>query len=1044
MKLIMQIVPVDARCKLCEKVDTKMRRRAAEVERVSQLQKQGAKPALLSIGGSLTAIQGLDDGRPYWDLEPKSQSGGQDFGSGFTPMYGTMWGSSSTPMLGSTWGSTEHAIQVAKYADHKLRTRSLHGAKTSSGHNGELPHSAVTFVTPLGFIQQFAGTIYKHAGAHHWAGLTMARYSPTSVRNSLGILLMDYCSSLNNKFATGLTSFTDANWRNKELVLMGTSLVEEFRIEIAVNLCSILSSDYSSDDPSLREIRPDWFDQRQEFELHQKRLELNWAPITLPSDWIESSEFRNEDAASAVIEAMISERGSTDTLKCLAQDVRRELYEDDSIAMRTIETIVSEKCRPTLHGYEAIFQIRWSIEKFIQDQYREDMPRFGSVLTLTGSALYAQASTCANYIEMTWPSTGTFFLELLDAIYASMVASDTERPVQIDLESDRGLSVNFNVIYIPDLDPVATCLAHATERSLLVEFAQQLSWLSSAFTTSPSKKQLAYSSPSLVQMGGGVFEITINCELIDESEKACWLPLFDGACIVAGFPISERADEVGLEVSLELLAGLSGARHVFEYDGGLVMKGFSHIFVPVRRQLDRVQWHAVSSPDQETPLSYQDGVSRCASRAMLDEVNLQDLASLRAIVGWCSEATICLGSSHADYENIDYTKSEEANSGLRCTGGSLGFQQFGVAALDVRFGLKDGKSHFHRSGPYQRIIQFAEGNPIVLLDVEGKRSWLVPATNVMLHIVQHRHRLYPFQANGKTISLDTNIATGSSAKEVLLNNRTQVLFEDDEHTFMNEILDIWSLLEFLLAQNVTRQRDTPGVRIPSSVHESICGFEFKSIVHQDALYKLKKTTISRNHGGWIKLVEDIDALVLFANGFGDVILPTGGFDNFLCQKWRRVPDGQDYLTTTTDMLQRLFDKAGSRLDRKYLTTKSKLRWHQGSSTLFNACRDVALCDCTRLQQLIPESAFRSVQPPTSIASKGAVIFGRPNPRPAPPRPTEPQITSSLYSQPNIPITTSVIAQHDNTIDEAMEKIKRLDVEIHELSCERNRRLQAIH
>ncbi|CAI9634166.1 unnamed protein product [Alternaria burnsii] len=1022
-----------------------MRRRAAEVEKVRQLQKQGAKPAFLSIGGSPTASQGLDYGITYWDLERRSQAGGQDFGSGSTTMLGTMCGSSSTPMLGTMWGLTADAIQVAKYADHKLRARSLHGTKTSSGHNGELPHSAVAFVTPLGFIQQFARTIYKHAGAHQWAGIIMARYSPTSVRNSLEILLMDCCSRLNNKFATGITSFTDANWRNMELVLMGTSLVEEFRIEIVVTLCSILSSDHSSDHPSLREIRPDWSDQTQEFKLHQKRLELNQAPITLPSDWIESSEFCNKDAASAVIEAMISEPRSTDILKRFALDVRRELYDDDSIAMRNIETIVSEtKYRSTLHGYEATFQMRWSIEKFMQDQYREDIPRFGSVLTLTGSALYAQASTCANYIEMTWPSTGTFFLELLDAIHASMVASDTARPVQIDLESDRGLSINFNVIYEPDLDPFATFLAHATERSLLVEFAQQLSWFSSAFTTSPSKKQLAYSSPSLAQMREGVFEITINCELIDESEKACWMPLFDGACIVSGFPISERADEVGLEVSLELLAGLSGARHVFEYDGGLVMKGFSHIFVPVRRQLDRVQWHAVSSPDQETPLSYQDGISRCASRAMLEEVNLQDLASLRAIVGWCSEATICLGSSHANYENIDYTKTEEANSGPRCTGGSLGFQQFGVAALDVRFGLKDGKSHFHRSGPYQRIIQFAEGSPIVLHDVDGKQSWLVPATNVMLHIVQHRHRLEPFQANGKTISLDTNIVSGSSAKEILLNNRTIVLFEDDKHTFMDEILDIWSLLDFLLAQNINRQRETPGVCMPSSVHESIYGFEFKSIVHQDALYKLKKTTVRRNHGGWIKLIEDIDALVLFANGFGDVILPAGGSDNLLCHKWRRVPDGQDYLTTTTDVLQRLFDKAGSRLDRKYLTTKNKLRWHQGSSTLFNACRDVALCDCTRLQQLFPESAFRSIQPPTSIASKGAVIFGRPSLRPAPSRLTEPQIPSSLYSLPNIPITTSVILQHDSPIDEAMEKIRRLDIEIHELSCERKRRLHTIH
>jgi hypothetical protein len=81
------------------------------------------------------------------------------------------------------------------------------------------------------------------------------------------------------------------------------------------------------------------------------------------------------------------------------------------------------------------------------------------------------------------------------------------------------------------------------------------------------------------------------------TEMACWLPLFHGAVIATGFPIPDRADEMGLEIPITLLAGISGVCHAVEYEGGVVMKGFSHMFVPVRKRNDRVQWHAISSQD---------------------------------------------------------------------------------------------------------------------------------------------------------------------------------------------------------------------------------------------------------------------------------------------------------------------------------------------------------------------------------------------------------------------------------------------------------------
>jgi len=59
MKLIMQTVPVATKCKLCEKIDTKMRRRAAEVERINRWQREGSK-FRASIDKSMEAIRSLD------------------------------------------------------------------------------------------------------------------------------------------------------------------------------------------------------------------------------------------------------------------------------------------------------------------------------------------------------------------------------------------------------------------------------------------------------------------------------------------------------------------------------------------------------------------------------------------------------------------------------------------------------------------------------------------------------------------------------------------------------------------------------------------------------------------------------------------------------------------------------------------------------------------------------------------------------------------------------------------------------------------------
>jgi len=59
MKLVMQTLPVNNKCKLCEKIDTKLRRRQTECERITRWQKEGSK-FRASIEKSLEMIAGLD------------------------------------------------------------------------------------------------------------------------------------------------------------------------------------------------------------------------------------------------------------------------------------------------------------------------------------------------------------------------------------------------------------------------------------------------------------------------------------------------------------------------------------------------------------------------------------------------------------------------------------------------------------------------------------------------------------------------------------------------------------------------------------------------------------------------------------------------------------------------------------------------------------------------------------------------------------------------------------------------------------------------
>jgi hypothetical protein len=64
--------------------------------------------------------------------------------------------------------------------------------------------------------------------------------------------------------------------------------------------------------------------------------------------------------------------------------------------------------------YEASFLVHWDVRNFLARQFRDfKSASLGSIITISGSSLHAQAATCEDYLVQNWPLTGKILLMVL-------------------------------------------------------------------------------------------------------------------------------------------------------------------------------------------------------------------------------------------------------------------------------------------------------------------------------------------------------------------------------------------------------------------------------------------------------------------------------------------------------------------------------------------------------------------------------------------------------------------------------------------------------
>ncbi len=183
----------------------------------------------------------------------------------------------------------------------------------------------------------------------------------------------------------------------------------------------------------------------------------------------------------------------------------------------------------------------------------------------------------------------------------------------------------------------------------IAEIGQQMAWLGAALRSSPSDYRIGYSKPLATFSSGLVatfkfsFEVT---ELEPEAQQrngSCWRSLFRNPVIVEGYPILARENgEKGLEIPLNVMAGLSQASWVTNFNGGLVIKGYSTMFCPTQRIKDSVLWHYLFNHDASR-MPYFSADILCAGRAPIHQVDTVCLEQSRNFLGWASSVEVHIG-----------------------------------------------------------------------------------------------------------------------------------------------------------------------------------------------------------------------------------------------------------------------------------------------------------------------------------------------------------------------------------------------------------------
>ncbi|VUC25621.1 unnamed protein product [Clonostachys rosea] len=678
--------------------------------------------------------------------------------------------------------------------------------------------------------------------------------------------------------------------------------------------------------------------------------------------------------------------------------VESSLVATEPRAMEAIKAKIMSSLRPSQkisrnvssECFNASFCVGWQPLVFFRGQeFGLDAAEVVSrVVTLTGSENDAQALTCSQYLSQTWPTTGLLTLRLIQEVLR------------------KGLDYQQKCTY-PDGTTLAAKLQDFTFRAevtgvadSIAEIGEQIAWISASLRSSYLSSGLLYCTPFIARVGETrsklqdtrskprsdfTFDIDFVREDVPRPAKPqdgqCWHHMFLNPVIVKGYPIRRKVKQnSGLEITLDIMAGLAHTDMVDEFKGTTFIKGFSTMLVPTQKVKDTILWHLVYKEDG-TRISFKDH-----NLPHTERINTLELSDSRHVVGWCSEARFFPGSSDCNYA-IGASGLPKPHQGCALANLFVSPGRCIVSNALYSLGKKDTPVHVARNG-YIPKLQWLSTKLVLLWDEQDKRGWLINGTSALLYLVrsslEHNSRdkfRSAFIFKKEDLKESPTPYTADSANDVLINeeNCALRLYKEKDHFLLlqDRIEQYFNILEKLIDHQADINEDS-NVNMEDRLRGDLEGWDFKDLAtNRDPLYP-RMARLEANGKVWVDFTRAAQVITLFGKGFGELIKPAG---SNLCQYWSELPKQNYYIAACLSDLDLWMENNDHYNDDQVRLTE-KMIWHTPSTSLFGSCRCVGSLGpdhCEPVQTLVPVSLShillpRKVQIPSQ--GRGAVIFGQ--------------------------------------------------------------------
>ncbi|KAF5985426.1 nucleoside phosphorylase [Fusarium bulbicola] len=702
---------------------------------------------------------------------------------------------------------------------------------------------------------------------------------------------------------------------------------------------------------------------------------------TYPS--IEPQEIRDESGSMSLNERMaLWEQSYSWLLTQLQRDMDSVLEEPTAIQLIRDQVLcsvpsphrISRSVSP--HTCTVVFELDWNILEFFYSQEYSTPPHevLPEVITVTGSSSDAQASNCAQFLKQTWPVTGDIILQLI----RDLLRLERGHRHQSRLPDGTMLAawINNSKLMVQTEGPSAS----------ISETGEVIAWLGAALRSSPLSKGLSSCTPTIRSMHTDaetpqaiVCEIGFKLDKLlkptDNTNGHCWHGRFKNPIVVDGFPILPKLEKnTGLEIPLNIMAGLARADRVDQFNDKVYIKGFSTILVPTKQCKEVVYWHLIYKEDGSRISYLDDNLNRDAALA-----RSPDLSAHRHVLGWCSEARFYAAQYHVRHSELPKPQPGCALAGTMITLGRMI-----TGGHSFQLGIKDTPVHAVRNGYIPRL-KWISSKFFLLWDEGDKRGWLTNGTSALLHVVRaslaydssDKFRS-AFIFKSEDLQESPKPFTADSAINVLINPKNLALKlypEKDGFIVLRDRIDqYYNLLEKMLDHQTDLARRHTGSleRMPRKHLE---GWDFEDLsANRDPLHP-RLVTVETIGKGWVDLTKAFEAVTPTGRGFGELVRPVG---SDLCEYWYQLPTQRYLIACCVSDIQDVIRDHRSYKD-DFTRLSDDLIWH-------NAVDMSAQCQCgcvsghhgEPVNVLFPSALSHKLCTPkgsVSVKRGGAVVFG---------------------------------------------------------------------